>query len=252
MKICGITSVRDGRYVTDAGADALGVVMSGTSSRGVDEETAAELARTFSEQLLTVLVTNDLPAEEAARIAVRHGFSALQLHGRYTRDDFARAASVLRGGAAVSNGTDTDLRGGISPATTGADVRSSLSPNNTGAQADAGPSGSSITPDCAPALWRATSLDHTTDLDVVGWHSDLLLLDAPRAGSGETWDISPLEANPPAVDWLLAGGLAPHNVAAAIRQVRPWGVDVSSGVEAAPGVKDEAKVHAFVRAARAA
>jgi phosphoribosylanthranilate isomerase len=51
---------------------------------------------------------------------------------------------------------------------------------------------------------------------------------------------------------LLAGGLSPETVGAAIRSVRPFGVDVASGVEAAPGVKDHAKVRAFVRAAKRA
>ncbi len=73
-------------------------------------------------------------------------------------------------------------------------------------------------------------------------------------GQGQRYDSSyarEIAASSP-VPVLLAGGLSPGNVGAAILEVRPFGVDVASGVEAAPGVKDHARVRAFVRAAKRA
>jgi phosphoribosylanthranilate isomerase len=79
-----------------------------------------------------------------------------------------------------------------------------------------------------------------------------LLLDAfvpgSAGGTGRTfnWELVPRLRQKPVI---LAGGLTPENVAAAIRRVRPWAVDVSGGVEAAKGVKDPARVSAFIAAA---
>jgi phosphoribosylanthranilate isomerase len=70
-------------------------------------------------------------------------------------------------------------------------------------------------------------------------------------GSGQRLDDAalPHDLGKP---WLLAGGLTPENVGAAIRAVRPWGVDVAGGIESAPGVKDGEKMRRFVEAVRAA
>lgn len=79
---------------------------------------------------------------------------------------------------------------------------------------------------------------------------DMLLIDAPVPGSGVAWDWT---SRPPAGSgekWLLAGGLTPDNVRDAVDAARPWGVDVSSGVERSRGVKDPALITAFVKAAR--
>ncbi|MFJ8108994.1 phosphoribosylanthranilate isomerase [Streptomyces sp. NPDC096132] len=81
---------------------------------------------------------------------------------------------------------------------------------------------------------------------------DMLLLDAPVPGSGTAWDWS--RKTPVGQDekWILAGGLTPDNVRDAVVATRPWGVDVSSGVERSRGVKDPALITAFVEAARTA
>jgi len=82
------------------------------------------------------------------------------------------------------------------------------------------------------------------------------LLDAYSAaglgGTGEkfNWDLA-VAAQKFGKPIFLAGGLTPENVAAAVRQVRPFAVDVASGVEAAPGKKDAAKMRAFIAAVRA-
>jgi phosphoribosylanthranilate isomerase len=70
-------------------------------------------------------------------------------------------------------------------------------------------------------------------------------------GSGVTADWNGAAGLAEKYPLLLAGGLTPENVAEAVRRVKPWGVDVASGVESAPGVKDAAKVAEFVKAVRA-
>ena len=69
-------------------------------------------------------------------------------------------------------------------------------------------------------------------------------------GSGVTADWNGAAELAQKYPLLLAGGLTPENVAEAVRQVKPWGVDVASGVESAPGEKDASKMKAFVRAVR--
>jgi phosphoribosylanthranilate isomerase len=79
------------------------------------------------------------------------------------------------------------------------------------------------------------------------------LLDGIEPGSGHSFDwasldLAALKDRP----WVLAGGLEPGKVGGAVRSLRPWGVDVASGVESVPGIKDHEKVRAFVRNAREA
>ncbi len=82
--------------------------------------------------------------------------------------------------------------------------------------------------------------------------ADVILIDSPDPGSGRLFDWKLAEGAPGGVRLMLAGGLTPDNVAEAIQRVRPWGVDVSSGVEVSPGNKDARKLRRFVQIAHEA
>jgi phosphoribosylanthranilate isomerase len=77
-----------------------------------------------------------------------------------------------------------------------------------------------------------------------------VLFEGPVSGTGTTADWSSALSLARRCDVILAGGLTPANVADAVRIVAPFGVDVSSGVERAPGIKDPARIAEFVRNAR--
>jgi phosphoribosylanthranilate isomerase len=92
--------------------------------------------------------------------------------------------------------------------------------------------------------------------DAERFHTDFHLLDAAAGlaygGTGRTFDWRLIAQRHSHVPLILSGGLTPENVADGIAAVHPWGVDVASGVEAEPGIKDPAKVEAFIAAAHAA
>ena len=107
-------------------------------------------------------------------------------------------------------------------------------------------------------VWKALPIASAKDVAHLGaWPAEALLLDAPtpgRGGAGATFDWKlAREARErfPKANIVLAGGLNPTNVATAIQTVEPWAVDVASGIEVAPGIKDATKLEAFIAAARA-
>jgi phosphoribosylanthranilate isomerase len=83
-------------------------------------------------------------------------------------------------------------------------------------------------------------------VDAERFHTDMHLFDSP--GNGQTWDWRLASARRTRTPLLVAGGLTPENVGEAIEAVRPWGVDVASGVESEPGVKDPQLLRAFAEA----
>lgn len=195
VKICGLRTRDSVRTALDAGADAIGFVVSPASPRDIDPAAAAELVAYADGRAETVLVVSHAPVAEAVALAETIGVDILQLHGRYGQSDVAAALAAGR------------------------------------------------------RVWRAASVSDGTPLEVGAWGEEVLLLDAPVAGSGHRWDASGVETSG---RWLLAGGLNPDNVASAVAESRPWGVDVSSGVESSRGVKDDALIRAFVEAVRGA
>lgn len=81
------------------------------------------------------------------------------------------------------------------------------------------------------------------------YRTNLVLFDSPEPGSGSPYDWSLLDNIPKGVNCVVSGGLTADNVGDAIARVRPYGVDVSSGVEREPGRKDATKLRRFVQGA---
>lgn len=104
-------------------------------------------------------------------------------------------------------------------------------------------------------LWQAVRVGKDSLDEAVSWPADVLLLDAAHAtlagGTGETWDWGLLSRLGTAREVFVAGGLSAENVARAISRCGPAGVDVASGVESAPGIKDVRRLAAFLAAVRA-
>jgi len=79
----------------------------------------------------------------------------------------------------------------------------------------------------------------------------MILVDSANPGTGTGYDLTLIKQLPKTVNVILSGGLTVINVADSIRAVSPWGVDVSSGVEISPGIKDRSKMRDFITNARA-
>lgn len=104
-----------------------------------------------------------------------------------------------------------------------------------------------------PQVGVIRALSFRPDLSPVAlqdFPADAWLLDGPRPGSGEAFDWSRARALASLPKLILAGGLTPHTVAAGVLALQPYAVDVSSGVELSPGIKDPLAIQEFVRAAK--
>jgi phosphoribosylanthranilate isomerase len=103
-----------------------------------------------------------------------------------------------------------------------------------------------------PVTIKAFPAGHTAVARAGEYGADIVLLDSPSPGSGKVFDWRLAEGVAEQTRLMLSGGLDARNVAEAIAKVHPWGVDVASGVESAPGRKDPRRLRAFIDAARRA
>lgn len=215
IKICGVRDAPTALAAAAAGADAVGLVFVDQSPRVVDTETARAIATALPAFVEPVGLFSDAPADAVRDTCATAGLRTVQLHGAEGAD-YINQLPGLRILKALPFATDTlsEALASLGPAL----------PRIAGLLLD--------TPPAADAKITGGS-GHAFD-----WPA---LADVKRAGLFD--DLPPI---------ILAGGLTPDNVAEAIRVVRPYAVDVSSGVEAERGVKDPAKIAAFCRAVREA
>jgi len=213
VKVCGVTDVSNALACVEAGADVLGLNFHPASPRYLPFEAAARIATALAGKAGLVSLFVDRPIVEVAEILQQiQEIRTIQLHGHedVTYLELCRALPTR------------------------------------------------------PQVIRAFRLRDAADVAAMKAYlvdaaasqasPDAVLLDAAVAGqlggTGQTIPLDLLDGLPDHPRLILAGGLTPLNVAERVARVRPWMVDVASGVESAPGWKDVALVRAFVAAAR--
>jgi phosphoribosylanthranilate isomerase len=225
IKICGITNLGDALASVEAGADAVGFVFHEKSPRHVDPQAAREIIAALPEKLEKVGVFAEMPANPLDLVRDT-GLTAIQCRLG------SRAAPLADGKASLGR----PVRMVVTLSAT------RLLQNEKKLQG--------LT---AEFLRLAESPKRPTGFDT--FLLDSTAPDRP-GGTGQPFNwkkVAPLvQVMNRSVKVIAAGGLTPTNVGEAMRLLRPWGVDVSSGVESEPGRKDRAKVRAFINAVRTA
>lgn len=198
VKICGITTLEDGRFASGAMADFLGFIFWPGSPRYLAPEAAVEIIG-WIEGPECVGVFVDQPAEEVNRIAEDTGIDLIQLHGNESIEYCRKMEKpVIKSFRVKPDMTEEELGNLIKP-----------------------------------------YLDHVAYILFDAFDKDI------QGGTGKTFDWSRIEKLNGHIPVILAGGLNAQNLALAVEMVKPFAVDVSSGVEFEPGIKDFEKMTAF-------
>jgi phosphoribosylanthranilate isomerase len=208
-----MTNLEDALLAADAGADAVGFVFYEKSARCVSVETARQIVQELPKEMEKVGVFVNEAEDTLCELAERAGLTAIQMHGDHEDPHVADLVKARRPGLKVLAAISM--------------VRES--------------------PDEWAMRWRS-HLVHAFLVDSGDG--------SKPGGTGKTFDWRKsepmLEKIKARANVVAAGGLTPDNVCTALNILKPWGVDVVSGVESRPGKKDPEKVRAFVRAVREA
>jgi phosphoribosylanthranilate isomerase len=264
IKICANTSLEDAQLAAEAGADAVGFIFA-PSPRRVTAAQVAAITPQLPATVEKIGVFVDAPFEEIEATVLACSLTGVQLHfdaapdlPAKLRQRFGPALRILRvvhfDPQEAAERLDVLKGHGFSRA---ASAATSMRASQAAEKRDP-EGGGGFNPRIKPAESMGPSGPEGCFLDP---NIDAILVDSRSAmatgGTGLTFDWSlagkTLFQNTEARKRLVAaGGLNPSNVAKAIATLLPWGVDVASGVESAPGKKDPAKVREFVARARAA
>jgi phosphoribosylanthranilate isomerase len=222
VKICGITNLEDALTAVEAGADALGFVFYEKSPRNVLPETVREIVRRTPAEIEKVGVFVNESPDLMESVAERLGLTAIQVHIEMSDLGNKKSQRIM---------LSKHFRQHIAlPARHFLDEKARF--DNFALSMKSNESDDQI---------RAIFLDSGTPEQPGG------------TGHAFDWDNAVPVAEvirQAGFDLVVAGGLTPANVTEAIRILKPWGVDVSSGVESTPGKKDPKKIRAFVAAVR--
>ncbi len=228
IKICGNRRSEDAVAAAEAGADAVGFVFAAASPRQAEPQTVVVITPLLAGRVESIGVFVESSADEIARIVDQCGLTGVQLHGG-SGGKQAASAEVAKKPRSGEESTAQFLR-----ARFGSDLRI-VRVVHFGPQ--------------TAAQLEAIAQDGLSDAALIDTRVGQFV-----GGTGVPFDwqtaAKTIFAGSQGLRLIAAGGLKPENVVEAVNLMNPWGLDVSSGVEARPGIKNHGRIREFIRLAR--